>query len=349
MNQPYQSDTTHVTNHAAPGEERQELDGRHPVDIDKGVSTDRQAGVQATVRLLRLADQAERMQRQLDRLVEEVQRSGDQVDVLTTRLTDPSGTQQLNERLVDLFTRLASSEEQLEELASQIKKLSRTQFKANTLAEAQEQKVADALATLQELVTRREEMQRERTLRDQQREAELRAEARGELVADLLPALDGLEAALDNGRALLARRTQERGEVQSQLQEGESVHRRSSSPSLWERVRRALAEDVPDEVVTQVPILVPDPESDRALAAWLEGLELVRERFLALLEREGIQPIPALNQPFDPRLHIAVEAVPRDDVPAHTVVAVVRQGYRQDERVLRYAEVVVAKVPEAAG
>ena len=41
----------------------------------------------------------------------------------------------------------------------------------------------------------------------------LRAEARGEFAADLLPALDGLEMALESGRGLLERRRRQEAEA----------------------------------------------------------------------------------------------------------------------------------------
>ena len=80
-----------------------------------------------------------------------------------------------------------------------------------------------------------------------------------------------------------------------------------------------------------------------AVEAWLQGLALVRERFLGLLSAEGIQEMQALETPFDPHLHVAVETETRDDAPPNTIVRVLRKGYRQRQRVLRYAEVVVAR------
>ena len=85
-----------------------------------------------------------------------------------------------------------------------------------------------------------------------------------------------------------------------------------------------------------------------AMEAWLNHLTLVRDRFVTLLALEGIQSMPALNQKFDPRVHMAVDAEIRTDVPPNTVVRELRKGYRQDRRVLRYAEVVIAKAPEAS-
>ncbi len=85
-----------------------------------------------------------------------------------------------------------------------------------------------------------------------------------------------------------------------------------------------------------------------ATEAWLNHLTLVRDRFVSLLGLEGIEQLPALNQKFDPRIHMAIDAEIRTDVPPNTVVRELRKGYRQDERVLRYAEVVIAQAPDSA-
>jgi molecular chaperone GrpE len=72
-------------------------------------------------------------------------------------------------------------------------------------------------------------------------------------------------------------------------------------------------------------------------------LLLVERRILALLEREGVRPIPTVGQPFDPRHHLAVAAEPHPDLPDGTVVAETLRGFTHEERVLRPAEVVVAR------
>ena len=81
-----------------------------------------------------------------------------------------------------------------------------------------------------------------------------------------------------------------------------------------------------------------------AYVAWLHGLQLLRERLLETLAREGVYPIKSYGQVFDPRFHVAVGATPaRPDMPPGSIVAVLRQGYMVGERVLRYAEVIAAR------
>jgi molecular chaperone GrpE len=76
----------------------------------------------------------------------------------------------------------------------------------------------------------------------------------------------------------------------------------------------------------------------------LQGVDLVRQQFLAKLDGFGIRRIAPGAEPFNPTLHEAVTAVPAAD-PAQDglVVGVVRPGYLIGEEVLRPALVAVAK------
>lgn len=321
-------------------------------------------------RLAELATQIESSAAQLDRLTQVVATlpQRDQINVLAQTIHQTASREQLEtlmhlvgqaasqeeierlaamvaqlahrDQLDELSTRLAGQAD-LAELAGELKRMSRTQFKSNALSESKEQQTATALTTLREIATRRAEIQDERTLRDQQRLDTLRAEARGDLAADLLPALDGLELAIENGRALLDKHAQQPRPSPPPVVAQPPAEQRS-----W--LRRVFGGE-PE----RTPVLLPPPEVDtrvdemrESLAAWLDGLNLVRERFLTLLAAEGVRPIPAQEQPFDPRLHVAVETVTRTDMDPNTVVRVIRQGYRQHKRVLRYAEVVVARAAQ---
>ena len=97
----------------------------------------------------------------------------------------------------------------------------------------------------------------------------------------------------------------------------------------------------------QVKTLLPtSPEAARALVSWLKGQQLLRERLLKLLESEGVTPILAVGQLFDPYLHVAVKAVNDPSKEAGSVVSEERRGYRYGDTVLRYADVIVNQSAE---
>ncbi|MEZ4860720.1 MAG: nucleotide exchange factor GrpE [Caldilineaceae bacterium] len=287
-----------------------------------------------------LATVAQREQlEQLQRAVMNVTRH----DALEQLVTQVAKQGQL-ERLIEVV----ASQSQLDELSDNLKKLTRTQFKANTLVESKEQQVEGALATLREMVARREQAQTQQQLHDGQRLDALRSEARGELAAELLPALDSIELALANGTELLQRQQTKSDALLAQPAPPPVRYAPAPAPSLWQR----LLGQAPAEHVFPPPAITgPSQQAMQelvggmqdAFAAWLRGLELVADRFGALLASEDVHPIEALQQPFNPKLHVAVEMEVRSDVEPNTVVRVVRKGYQQQERVLRYAEVIVAR------
>jgi len=73
------------------------------------------------------------------------------------------------------------------------------------------------------------------------------------------------------------------------------------------------------------------------------GIELIYRQFQDALQKIGVQPIAAVGQPFDPRIHEAVEMVDTNAVPDHHVLDEMQRGYKYKERMLRPAMVRVAR------
>lgn len=79
---------------------------------------------------------------------------------------------------------------------------------------------------------------------------------------------------------------------------------------------------------------------------WLTGLGLMLQKLRDGMAAIGVEPIDALGEPFDPRLHEAVGTVDTTEYPEGTVAMVLRRGYRIGGRVLRPSLVKVARRPE---
>jgi molecular chaperone GrpE len=78
----------------------------------------------------------------------------------------------------------------------------------------------------------------------------------------------------------------------------------------------------------------------RAREGLAEGVQLTYRQLQEILRAEGVEPIHALGQPFNPAEHEAVAMVEGPE-PAGTVIAEERRGYRQGDRLLRPAWVRV--------
>ena len=77
-----------------------------------------------------------------------------------------------------------------------------------------------------------------------------------------------------------------------------------------------------------------------------EGLGMNLRRLDEILARRGVQPLPALGQPFDPHRMHAVELASDPERALGEVVAELRPGFLLDDELLRPAEVVVNR-PDA--
>jgi molecular chaperone GrpE len=73
------------------------------------------------------------------------------------------------------------------------------------------------------------------------------------------------------------------------------------------------------------------------------GVELIYRQFQDALQKIGVQPILAVGQAFDPRVHEAVEMVDTTEVADHHVFDEVQRGYKYKDRLLRPAMVRVAR------
>lgn len=77
------------------------------------------------------------------------------------------------------------------------------------------------------------------------------------------------------------------------------------------------------------------------------GVEMTRKLFDGAFGKHGVKGFSAAGQPFDPRLHEAMQQVESATVPAGHVVYEAVRGYTLNERLMRPALVVVARAPEA--
>ena len=88
--------------------------------------------------------------------------------------------------------------------------------------------------------------------------------------------------------------------------------------------------------------LIPSDES----AGWGEGIELVRRNVVTTLDTEGVTKVETLGRPYDPAFAEALLFRETEDEDEGTVIEVFKEGYMYKDRVLRAAQVVVAKRPE---
>ena len=83
--------------------------------------------------------------------------------------------------------------------------------------------------------------------------------------------------------------------------------------------------------------------ADSSQEPWFEGLKLIDQKLKNILDGEGVKPIPAENNAFNPELHEAISHEENNDFESGQIIEVVQQGYTIGDRVIRPALVRVAK------
>lgn len=92
-------------------------------------------------------------------------------------------------------------------------------------------------------------------------------------------------------------------------------------------------------------LLTMDQAGDQgeAYAKMKEGVGLVYNKLMNTLQQKGVKPIEAKGLKFDENLHEAITQFPAaDESQKGMVVDVTEKGYYLNDKVLRYAKVVVA-------
>ena len=116
-----------------------------------------------------------------------------------------------------------------------------------------------------------------------------------------------------------------------------------------ERERSEFVQYAGSEVVREIlPIL---DDFERALKAecadpgFAKGVELIYQRLLEALKKQGLEAVEAVGQTFDPYLHQAVDREETDEVEDQTVLAEYQTGYNFKSKLLRPSMVRVAVKP----
>ena len=87
-------------------------------------------------------------------------------------------------------------------------------------------------------------------------------------------------------------------------------------------------------------------ENDNSLDALREGVELTLKGLMDTLEREGLESVKALGEPFDPNFHEAVSELQDNSAKPGTVIQELQKGYILNQRLIRPAMVIVNKNDE---
>ena len=92
---------------------------------------------------------------------------------------------------------------------------------------------------------------------------------------------------------------------------------------VYDNLERALKQETADE-------------------AYAKGVQMTMQQLKTVLEKLGVEEIPAQGDPFDPNVHNAVMHMEDDTLGENIVAEVFQAGFKMGEKIIRHAMVKVA-------
>lgn len=147
------------------------------------------------------------------------------------------------------------------------------------------------------------------------------------------------------------------GELAAELERIQDRYKRALAD--LDNYRKRAARDLESRVAAAQEAIIGDwldvvDSVERALqmdadGSCREGLGAVLEQMNSVLAREDVHRTGAPGERFDPERHEAIAVQDSAEAPDQTILAVERSGFALGDRVIRPAQVVVARSPQGAG
>ena len=116
---------------------------------------------------------------------------------------------------------------------------------------------------------------------------------------------------------------------------------REKEESLKYALESFIKELIP--TIDSIERAIQSTKESQDVDALAEGVEMIYKGLLSTLEKHGVTPIEAVNEPFDPMQHEAVMHVESENVPENNVIEEWQKGYMSHNRVIRPSMVSVSK------
>lgn len=154
-----------------------------------------------------------------------------------------------------------------------------------------------------------------------------------------------LQAALEAANAEVAQLQDRALRAQAEV---ENIRRRAAKDV--DNARKFALERFAGDLLPALDGLEKSAESAASatdVKAVAEGVALSLKLLLDSLQKNGVEQVDPLGEPFDPTHSEAVAMVENPDAEPNSVMEVMQKGYLLNGRVVRAAKVIVAKAPGA--
>ena len=122
-------------------------------------------------------------------------------------------------------------------------------------------------------------------------------------------------------------------------------YKKRTERDFWDRVQNAN-----EKLITELlPVLddmeraLDHAEKSEEINSLLEGTTLIQKKLKDILEKQGLESLPAINEEFDPEKHDALMQIEDENKESGTIIEEHLKGYTLNGKVIRHSQVIVAK------
>jgi molecular chaperone GrpE len=161
---------------------------------------------------------------------------------------------------------------------------------------------------------------------------------------ELVRQLDAAEEAVEKARAEAKEAKEQYVRIAAEMDNLRKRHRQEQASQLQYGNAQLLEKLLPVlDNFHRALEHAPDAAEGEAPQEWVAGLTMVLRQLEELLAAEGVTPIDAVGQDFDPNVHQAVIAEPSDEHEEGKVIDELQRGYMLNDRLLRPSMVKVSR------
>ena len=115
-----------------------------------------------------------------------------------------------------------------------------------------------------------------------------------------------------------------------------------------EQIAQSRYDGMADAITKMMPVLDSIASAKKMIKEekLLEGFVMIENQLLNAFSSLGVEKIEAINQPFDPNLHNALAVQNNPDFDDDIVLEEYQAGYKLNDKVIRYSQVIVNKKEE---
>jgi molecular chaperone GrpE len=122
-------------------------------------------------------------------------------------------------------------------------------------------------------------------------------------------------------------------------------YKKRTERDFFDRVQNAneklIAELLP--VLDDMERALDHAEKSQEINSLIEGAGLIKKKLKDILEKQGLEPLPAIGEDFDPEKHDALMQIEKKNVESGTIIEEHLKGYTLNGKVIRHSQVIVAK------